>query len=124
MRLPLRRAYEYWILRRGESPLVSPVEEAYRLRIAELQARYRLVPFNGPVFYMCNDQSEVVATYFETDPPTLTAERGDQVSLMLLQPSGSGAKYQGRIESFWEKAGEAMVTWGYGSRELRCKENP
>ena len=35
---------------------------------------------------------EVIATFFQTDPPTLIAERGDQVSLMYLQPSGSGAK--------------------------------
>lgn len=102
------------------------VEEAYRLRIAEIQARYRLVPFKGPVFYMCDDQpvNEVVATFFETDPPTLIAERGDQVSFMVLQPSGSGAKYQGRNETFWEKAGEVMVTWGYGSPEMRCKVRP
>ena len=102
------------------------VEEAYRLRIAEVQAQYRLVPFNGPVFYMCDDQpaNEVVVTYFETEPPTLIAERGDQVSLMYLQSSGSGAKYQGRNESFWEKAGEAVVTWGYGSPEMRCQKKP
>ena len=96
------------------------------VRIAEFQARYRLVPFKGPVFYMCDDQpvNEVVATFFETDPPTLIAERGDQVSLMVLQPSGSGAKYQGPNESFWEKTGEATVTWGYGSPEMHCKVKP
>lgn len=100
------------------------VEEAYRLRIAELEAQYRLVPFTGPVFYVCDDQpvNEVVVTFFETEPPTLIAERGDQVSLMFLQPSGSGAKYQGRNESFWEHQGEATVTWGYGSPEMRCKK--
>jgi uncharacterized protein len=100
------------------------VKESYVLRISELQAKYRLVPFKGPVFYMCNDQpaNEVVATFFETDPPTLIAERGDQVSFMVLQPSASGSKYQGRNETFWEKAGEAMVTWGYGSSEMKCKK--
>ena len=30
------------------------VEDNYRLRIAELQARYRLVPGTGPVFYACD----------------------------------------------------------------------
>ena len=98
------------------------VADNYRLRIAELQARYRLVPGNGPVTYFCDGdpKNEVVATFFQTDPPTLIAERGDQVSLMYLQPSGSGSKYQGRNETLWEKAGEAVITWGYGSPEMRC----
>jgi uncharacterized protein len=102
------------------------VEEAYVLRIAELQARYRLVPATGPVFYACDGdpKNEVVVTFFETDPPTLIAERGDQVSLMYLQPSGSGSKYQGRNESFWEHHGEATVVWGYGSPEMRCSRKP
>ena len=99
------------------------IEEAYVLRIAELQARYRLVPATGPIFYACDGdpRNEVVATFFQTDPPTLIAERGDQVSLMYLQPSGSGSKYQGRNESLWEHQGEAIITWGYGSPEMHCK---
>jgi len=99
------------------------VEEAYVLRIAELQARYRLVPATGPIFYACDGdpRNAVIATFFQTDPPTLIAERGDQVSLMYLQPSGSGAKYQGRNESLWEHQGEALITWGYGSPEMHCK---
>jgi uncharacterized protein len=100
------------------------VKENYRRRIAELQARYRLVTPNGPFGYFCNDnpRDEVVATFFQTDPPTLIAERGDQVSLMYLQPSASGSKYQGRNESFWEHHGEAMVIWGYGSPQMRCQK--
>jgi uncharacterized protein len=100
------------------------VEDNYRLRIAELQAKYRLVPGNGPITYGCdgNPKSEVVVTFFKTDPPTLIAERGDQVSLMYLQPSASGAKYQGRNESLWEHHGEATITWGYGSPEMRCTQ--
>ena len=100
------------------------VEESYRRRIAELQAKYRLVSANGPVTYFCdgNPKNEVVATFFQTEPPTLIAERGDQVSLMYLQPSGSGTKYQGRNESLWEHQGEALITWGYGSKEMKCKK--
>jgi len=26
-------------------------------------------------------------------------------------PGGSGAKYQGRNESLWEKAGQTFITW-------------
>ena len=67
------------------------------LRITELQAKYRLVPATGPVTYACDGdpKNEVVVTFFKTDPPTLIAERGDQVSLMYLQPAASGARYQG-----------------------------
>jgi uncharacterized protein len=98
------------------------VESVCVLRIAELQARYRLVPGKGPILYACDGdpKNEVIATFFQTDPPTLIAERGDQVSLMYLQPAGSGSKYQGRNESLWEHQGEAIITWGYGTKEMRC----
>jgi len=92
-------------------------------RIAELQARYRLVTSKGPVFYGCdgNPANEVVMTFFETDPPTLIAERGDSTSLMYLQPSGSGSKYQGRNESIWIKGNDATVTWGFEAPEMKCE---
>jgi len=102
------------------------VENEYRRRIAELQAKYRLVAGRGPVSFACDGdpRNEVIVTFFKTDPPTLIAERGDSVSLMYLQPSGSGAKYQGRNEIFWEHQAEAMVTWGYGAAQMRCKRTP
>jgi len=50
-----------------------------------------------------------------------TAERGDSVSLMYQQPSASGARYQGRNETFWEHQGVAAITWGYGAPEMHCK---
>ncbi|MGE4560607.1 MAG: MliC family protein [Desulfobulbus sp.] len=98
------------------------VREHYIRRIAELQARYRLVPAEGPVTYSCEGPQEtmIVVTYFATDPPTLIAERGDQSSLMYLQPSGSGARYVGRNQSLWEHQGEAMITWSYDIPEMRC----
>lgn len=101
------------------------VEDAYVMRIAELQARYRLVPGKGPFVFSCDDDpaNQVVVTFFSTDPPTLLAERGDSLSLMYLQPSASGTRYQGRNESFWEHQGEATVTWGYGAPEMRCVKN-
>lgn len=102
------------------------VRTAYRDRIAELQARYRLVPATGPVRFACdgNPANEVVVTFFDTEPPVLIAERGDQVSLMQLAPSGSGTRYAGRNESFWEHQGEARVVWGYGSSALHCVRMP
>lgn len=102
------------------------VQDEYVRRVAELQARYRLVSYNGPISYICdgNPAHEIVVTFFQTDPATLIAERGDSVSLMYLQPSGSGSKYQGRNETFWEHHGEALITWGYGAPKMNCKKAP
>lgn len=98
------------------------VESEYARRIAELQARYRLVPPRGPFFWACenNPANEVVVTFFETDPPTAMLERGDQTVVAFSAPAGSGAKYVGRNETFWEHQGEARVTWGHGAPEMRC----
>ncbi|UHQ54921.1 MULTISPECIES: MliC family protein [Microbulbifer] len=101
------------------------VEDSYRRRIAELQARYRLVPGKGPVAFTCDDNpaNEVVVTYFKTQPPTLIAERGDSVSLMYRQPAASGTKYRGRNESFREHGGEATITWGSGAEPMQCRKS-
>jgi uncharacterized protein len=88
------------------------VEGSYRIRISELQALMRLVPMKGPVFYACNDSfGEVVATFFETDPPTARLERGDKTVTAWLVPAGSGSKYEGQNVEFWTKGKEATVTW-------------
>ncbi|MBD8514074.1 MliC family protein [Photobacterium sp. CAU 1568] len=119
-----------WVKGRNECWKASDkklcVESGYQLRIAELQARYGLIQATATVTYLCTDQpgSEVIATYFPTDPPTLIAERGDSVSLMYQQESASGTKYVGRNESLWEHQGEATVIWGYGAPELNCKVKP
>jgi uncharacterized protein len=100
------------------------ITEEYQRRIYELQATYALVASKGPFRFVCGESpaNELVVTFYETALPTLIAERGDSVSLMYLQPSGSGTKYQGRNESFWEHQGEATVTWGYGTPEFVCKK--
>ena len=102
------------------------VNDLYVRRIAELQAMYRLVPGKGPVEFVCNDNNadRVTVTFFPTEPPTLYAKRGDSVSLMFQQPSGSGARYQGRNESFWEHQGEAKVVWGFEVPEMTCRKLP
>jgi len=102
------------------------VQGEYTRRIAELQARYRLVPASGPVRFICegNAANEVIVTYFETDPPTLVAERGDGVSLMYLQPGSDGAKYRGPNESILERRGEVLIQWGYGTAVMKCVRHP
>ncbi|PZQ64410.1 MAG: hypothetical protein DI570_05390 [Phenylobacterium zucineum] len=102
------------------------VKDAYVRRIAELQATYRLAPAIGPARFQCdgNAAKEVVVTFFGTDPPTAVAEFGDRTSLMYAAPSGSGARYVGRNEQFWEHQGEARVIWGYGAPEMVCRKAP
>lgn len=102
---------------------ISCIKEEYIRRIAELQVRYRLLPGNGPVFFECDNdpRNELAVTFFRTEPATLTAERGDSTSLMYQQISASGARYQGRNESFWEHQGVATVIWGNSAKEMICK---
>ncbi|MCG9698207.1 MliC family protein [Shewanella sp. Isolate11] len=99
------------------------ISDSYTQRITELQAKYRLVNHSEPVYFGCdgNPANEVVVTYFSTEPASLIAEYGDSSSLMTLQPSASGTRYQGRNESFWEHQGEASITWGYNAPEMKCK---
>ena len=106
------------------------VEGQYKLRTAELQSKFRLVPEKGPVTYVCqnNPSNAVVATFFETDPPTAELERGDRSITAYLVPSGSGAKYEGQNVEFWNKGQEATVSWlnlGTGAmEELQCRVKP
>lgn len=86
-RPPLLKAEQRgWIKGRNEcrknDDKVRCVRDEYRYRIAELQARYRLVPGIGPVRYGCggNLANEVIVTFFQTDPQTLIAERGNPVA--------------------------------------------
>ena len=101
-------------------------EQSYRLRIVELQARYRLVPMRGPFTFRCEGEprSEVIVNYFATEPGSLLAERGDAVSLMIQEPVASGTLYTGRNESIREHQGEALIRWGYGAPEMRCVPAP
>jgi uncharacterized protein len=94
----------------------------YQLRIAELQARYQLLPGNGPFAFSCDGDPrlEVITTFYRTDPPTLIAERGDSVSLMYASPSSSGSKYEGQNTMLWEHQGKATIRWGYEAPEMKC----
>ena len=97
------------------------VEEEYRSRIAELQARFELVRAGDPVLFDCGEGEPIVVRHFSTEPPTLIATRGDESSLMFRVPSASGARYRGGNESLWENQGEAIVVWGFDAPERKCR---
>lgn len=100
------------------------VKNEYQQRISELQARYQLVNAKGPYQFQCNQSpgDKITVTFYESDTPTLIAVRGEQTALMYQAPAASGAKYQGRNESFWEHQGEARVVWGYNTPEFVCNK--
>lgn len=94
---------------------------AYAYRTAELQAMHRLVGARGPFRFDCDDGSRIVVSYYATTPSSLVAVRGAERAFMLVQRSGSGARYAGPDGSFWEHQGSAAVSWRGGMPELRCK---
>ncbi len=96
------------------------VEAQYKLRISELQVQWQLAPEKKPIFFACesNPANEVVATFFETDPPAVRLERGDK-TVIAWQVPGGGGKYEGQNVSFSSKGNEATVTWL--GEELKCQ---
>lgn len=99
----------------------SCVDGQYQLRIAELQVMYQLVPSKPAVSYACNGNpaNEVVAQFFDSTLPAGRFERGDQTVVGYLVKTASGAKYEGRNLSFWNKGADATVKWL--GEELYCK---
>ncbi|MFN8092913.1 MAG: lysozyme inhibitor LprI family protein [Vicinamibacteria bacterium] len=89
------------------------VEASYRVRISELQAVWGLAPAKGPTAFACqrNPANEVVATFFETDPPAARLERGDQTVTAWLVATPGGPKYEGRNVTFVGQGKTATVTW-------------
>lgn len=97
------------------------VEGQYQIRIAEIQVQYQLAPSKKPVFFACNNdpRNEVVATFFETDPPAARFERGDRTVIAWQVRTATGARYEGQNLSAWTKANETTVRWL--DEELRCQ---
>ncbi|WP_185714227.1 hypothetical protein [Rheinheimera mesophila] len=94
----------------------------YTQRIAELQARYELVPASKKLRLSCdsNTANELSVPYYPTTPATLIADYGDQVSFMYQQPDQS---YVGRNEKLSEQNGVFTVQWGYKAALLSCVAN-
>jgi len=98
-------------------------ETSYKRRIAELQANYGLVKSGKPVFYACenNPSNEIVATFFETEPPSARLERGDRQVIGIASPTASGMRYDADFGVYlWVKGDEAIAEWPQGTK-LTCK---
>ncbi len=86
----------------------------HRLRIAELQAVWRLVPARGPVFHACGGSpaNELVVTYFESELKALRAERGDRtVTAYFVDAAPGGGRYEGQNFTLRARDGGVDVTW-------------
>ena len=97
------------------------IEAQYQIRITELQVKYQLAPSKKTVFYSCNNNpaNEVVATFFDTQPPAARFERGDRTVIGWQVRTASGETYEGQNLSFWSKGSDATVVWL--GEELKCQ---
>lgn len=102
------------------------VDAQYRLRTAELQAVWQLVPSTTRVAICENNPvNEIVATFFATDPPTIRLERGDRTATLWRVGAASEGKYEGQNVSVVHAGDNLEVSWldtnSGNTDELRCK---
>lgn len=95
---------------------------AYQRRIAELQAKFRLVTPSSTTTYQCssNGADELTLTTFPTVPHTVSLERGDQTFLLFREASAEREVYVGRNERLEMVGGKAVATLEYEGPQLNC----
>ena len=71
---------------------------------------WRLVP-PKTVGYACQDNpaNEVVANYFDTDPPTVRMERGDRTTTLWQVGAAANGLFEGQNVSLVRQGSEAKV---------------
>ena len=102
------------------------LHSSYKLRIAELQASYRLLLTTATVSYRCGNNPGIIftAVTFATDPPTLAAEFDESTAVLYLKPGGAGTHYENSQVNFVEADGIAKIVWGPGNPVMSCKREP
>lgn len=102
------------------------VDAQYRMRIAELQALWRLLP-PRTVFHVCQDMpaNEVVVDFFATDPPTIRVERGDRTRTLWRVGTESAGRYEGQNVDIVQQGTGLAIRWldtNTGTtEELQCR---
>jgi len=98
------------------------IENAYVYRIAELQARYKLVSGKEPARYLCPgaQPDELVVTFFQTDPPSAMLDSGRDSVLALFSRAGGKPHYEVGQVTFREEGAQATLVWGDRKREIAC----
>jgi uncharacterized protein len=126
----LAAAQAGWIRSRNDcwkdADLSACVTKSYRLRVAELQAGFALLPPVGSARYECPGPPtrEASADYFATDPPSARVTFDGSTKIMFVAPSGSGARYSSGNSQLWEHQGVGLIRWNAGKREWRCPKRP
>lgn len=110
---PLRQAQRGWVKGRNEcwkangqdtwitaswtvNTVRGCVEAQTRLRRAELQAVWRLLPPRTVAYACQNDAAnEVVVNFFDTDPATMRLERGDRTTTLWRVGGAAAGRYEG-----------------------------
>jgi len=97
------------------------VLEQYQVRMVELQIQSGSVQVPAAVEFDCGDDSKPFTAVFynQLKPQAAVLTYGDDQTIVIAQPSGSGSKYGREGVEFWEHQGEAKVKW-YGA-ELTCQ---
>lgn len=88
------------------------VDAQVRLRTSELQAVWRLLP-PRTLGFACqgNPAHEVVANFFDSDPPTVRVERGDQTRTLWRVGPASGGQYEGQNVGVRHQADTLKLSW-------------
>ncbi|TDF84586.1 MliC family protein [Pseudomonas sp. H9] len=121
----LKATQRGWIKGRDECWKASDVDacvlEQYQVRNVELQIQSGAVQVPAAVEFDCNDDSKTFTAVFynQLNPQAAVLTYGDDQTIVIAQPSGSGSKYGAEGVEFWEHQGEAKVKW-YGT-ELTCQ---
>ena len=104
----------------GAQDKVACMKDLYTLRIADLQATFKLVKSRGPFRFACGKGPSdfMTAQYFETEPPSARFFHDGRTVTAYVARSGSGARYENANVDYWEHQGEATVVW-YG-RKMTC----
>lgn len=89
------------------------VRDEYQPRIAELQARYRLVPGNGPVRFMCDG-----------NPANVDRRARRQRLADVLAAERQRRKVSGPQRDLLGPSRRSVDQVGYGAPEKRCKKAP
>jgi uncharacterized protein len=88
------------------------VDARYRLRSAELQAVWRLLPPRTVAYACQNDPAnEVVANFFATEPATLRLERGDQTRTLWRVGVAPAGTYEGQNVSVVHRERQMELSW-------------
>lgn len=102
------------------------IDAQYRVRTAELQAVWRLLP-PETTLHVCNGNpaNEVIVNAFASDPATIRLERGDRTATLWQVGAAAEGKFEGQNVGLVRQGGGVKVSWldvnSGKTDELDCK---